>query len=450
MKRILLALTLVLAVQVASAQATAEAARKAIAKAVEATENPKKATKVATWLALGKAYMGAYNQPTAKVVMGVSKTYLAEIMAEKPTSEVQVVVGDTPMTKWIFPDKELFFDASGNIVTSHVTKFPVDEPLYNAFLAYQKAHELDVQGSKTKDILVALEDIANKYVADAGLDFNLGDFVASSEKFEKAAEVSAAAPLSKPDGMSLANAGLGAMRASDYDRALELCKKALALSYYDEGNLFLRVAAIYAEKGDKASQKEYLEKGVEACPENKDLLISLIDCYLFNNEDPAKLFELTAKAIETNPTNAYPHYAQGIIYDQMSKSEQIKTDIAKAEECIENAAECFDRAAAVDPTYEFSFVGKGQMYYNRAIILSEIASAELDNDKWNMLRDMLYNYFEKATDPLKKGYEVSNIPDVKVALAELLKVCYYNLSSKDEKFTPDYEKWNAVYKELIK
>ena len=76
MKRILIALALVLSVQVASAQATADAARKAIDKARVATENPKKVDKVATWLALGKAYMGAYNQPTVQVLRNSSKAEL--------------------------------------------------------------------------------------------------------------------------------------------------------------------------------------------------------------------------------------------------------------------------------------------------------------------------------------------------------------------------------------
>ena len=45
MKRILLALALILAVQVADAQATADAARKSIDKATEATLNPKKSVR---------------------------------------------------------------------------------------------------------------------------------------------------------------------------------------------------------------------------------------------------------------------------------------------------------------------------------------------------------------------------------------------------------------------
>ena len=62
MKRILMALAVLLAVQVADAQVkTPEAVKKALASAETASKDAKKATKVATWLNLANSYMDAYN-----------------------------------------------------------------------------------------------------------------------------------------------------------------------------------------------------------------------------------------------------------------------------------------------------------------------------------------------------------------------------------------------------
>ena len=74
MKRIFIAAALVLAVQVAGAQTKSPAAaQKAITSAEAAASNAKKATKVATWLNLAKAYMDAYNAPVGNVWMGMGQ-----------------------------------------------------------------------------------------------------------------------------------------------------------------------------------------------------------------------------------------------------------------------------------------------------------------------------------------------------------------------------------------
>ena len=441
MKRILLALTLVLAVQAANAQATADAAVKSVDKAVEATLNPKKSGKVATWLALGKAYKGAYNQPTAQIVPNVSKTYLNEMMSQKPTSEESVVIDGNQMIKQVYSDKELYFSPSGNLVMINVTKFPVEDPLYQAFKAYKKAQELDVEGAKAKDIVAALEDIAKNYVTDAETAFHLGDFMSSSVRFERVAEVLASAPVSRPDGMSLSNAGLAAQRVPDLARARMLYEKAVEIGYYDDGNVFLRLSLVCSELGDKAAQKAALETAVEKLPENKDVLTYLIDFYLQNDEDPAKLFDLTAKAIEQNPNAAYPYYAQGTLYDRLAQS-----DKEKADEYINLGAASFDKAAEVEPSYVFSYVGKGQMYCKRADEFYSQAAAEMDDAKWRALVDKAIETIELAIAPLEKVYELSDQEQNKIWAATLLKECYYRVREKSPENEAAYNKYNEIVK----
>ena len=441
MKRILLALALILAVQAANAQATADAAVKAVDKAVEATLNPKKSGKVATWIALGKAYKGAYNQPTAQVVPNVSKAYLNEMMSQKPSSEVSVVVGGNQMVKQIYSDKELYFDPNGNLVMINVTKFPVEDPLYKAFEAYKKAQELDVEGSKVKDITAAMEDIAKNFMTDAETAFHLENFMASSVRFEKAAEVSACAPVSRPDGMSLSNAGLAAQRVPDLARARMLYEKAIEIGYYDEGNVFLRLSLVCSELGDKSAQKAALETAVEKLPENKDVLTYLIDFYLQNDEDPAKLFDLTARAIAQNPTAAYPYYAQGTLYDRLAQSDKVKAD-----EYVALGAASFDKAAEVEPTYVFSYVGKGQMYCKRADEFYSQAAVEMDDAKWRALVDRAIETIELAIAPLEKVYELSDQEQNKIWAATLLKECYYRVRDKKPEYESAYNKYNEIVK----
>ena len=74
MKRILIALAMLAAVQVADAQVKSpDAAAKAVEKAEVAANDAKKATKVATWTKLAAAYMDAYNAPIGNLFLNTPR-----------------------------------------------------------------------------------------------------------------------------------------------------------------------------------------------------------------------------------------------------------------------------------------------------------------------------------------------------------------------------------------
>ena len=82
MKRILIALAVLLAVQVADAQVKSiDAAKKAVEAAEEAAQNPKKNTKVATWLKLASSYMQAYEAPSSNVIVNSPRVQIQMMMA---------------------------------------------------------------------------------------------------------------------------------------------------------------------------------------------------------------------------------------------------------------------------------------------------------------------------------------------------------------------------------
>ena len=161
MKRILIALAVLLAVQVADAQTkTPEAAKKAVESAQAAAENPKKSGKFVTWLKLASAYMDAYNAPTGNLFLNTPRVQLEQMMAiKKPVSVEQVELEGAPYMKEDHGDKYLYFDAQGVLRIIEVTKPVCEDALASALEAYAKAAELDLKGSKTKDIKTAIEMI---------------------------------------------------------------------------------------------------------------------------------------------------------------------------------------------------------------------------------------------------------------------------------------------------
>ena len=145
MKRIFIALAVLLAVQVADAQVKSyDAAKKAVEAAEEAAQNPKKNTKVATWLKLATTYMDAYEAPAGNVLVNSPRVQLQMMMGnEKPQSAENVVIEGMNFKKEVYANKNLYFDEGDVLRIIEVTNPVFEDPLAKALEAYVKAYELD-------------------------------------------------------------------------------------------------------------------------------------------------------------------------------------------------------------------------------------------------------------------------------------------------------------------
>ena len=444
MKRILIALAVLLAVQVADAQVKSpDAAKKAVESAKVAAENPKKAAKVATWTKLAKAYMDAYNAPAGNVWIGASKQELQLLMgSEKPLATEQVVVAQTPYMKETYDNKDFYFNQAGQLALIVVTKPVCEDALAGALDAYKKAYEVDVKGSKVKDIKAGLADINQKYLNDAYNSYTFGDYAEASKLFALAADAKATAPLSQLDTNSLYNAGFTAMMVEDYASAKGYFESCLENGYYyDNGEVFARLSTIYEKLGDKEKSKDVLEQGFGLFPDSQSILIGLINYYMTNNQDPNRLFELISLAKENEPDNASLYYVEGNIYNELRVA-----DPSKADEYVQKAVAAYDACAGINPEYEFGYIGKGVMFYNIAIELQDKAANELDDAKYQALNDQFVKTLKAAIEPFEKAYAVTKDDTLKVSIAEYLKNVYYRFYSEGPEFEAGYNKYNEVVK----
>ena len=84
MKRILIALSLILSLTMVSAQPkNAADALKAVNKAEAAAADAKKAAKPATWVSLAKAYIDAYEQPSRNILTGTPQQEVKLFLKEQ-------------------------------------------------------------------------------------------------------------------------------------------------------------------------------------------------------------------------------------------------------------------------------------------------------------------------------------------------------------------------------
>ncbi len=435
MKRILIALAVLLSVQVADAQTkTPEAAKKAVESAEVAAANPKKAAKLATWTKLASAYMDAYNAPAGAAWLGASKQELQILMGnQKPVSTENVVVAGDQLVKEVYADKEFYYNVNGQLAIINVTKPVVEDALAKAAEAYKKAGELDVKGSKSKDIMAGLANVASKYIDDGMNCYQFGDLAKASQLFEKAANVSAIAPLSKVDTTALYNAAYTAWAGKDYERAKNFFEKCLDANYYYEGGeVFAKLGDVYTNLGDAKKGAEILEKGFVKFPQSQSILIGLINYYMTSGEDTDRLFTLIDEAKKNEPDNASLYYVEGNIYKELKN--------------VEKAVESYYKCAEINPEYEFGYIGAGILYYELAIELQEKASNEYDDKKYNELVGQLEQALKNALDPFEKAYAVSKDDQLKVSVAEYLKNIYYRFYSNGPEYEAGYKKYDEVVK----
>lgn len=430
MKKILLALAVFASMQVANAQVKSAAdAKKAVEAAEAAASNEKKAVKTATWLKLGQEYVKAYDAPTGNIIPGSSKTELALMMgSEKPVSTEAVEIQGTPYTKEVYADKNLYFNANGQLAVIEVTKPVYADALEKAIAAYQKAYELDASHAKNKDIAAAFDLIGQKYNTEAYNKYTLGDLASASKYFEKAAEVESLAPLSRIDTTSIYNAGFTAWATKDMSKAKELFEKCYNLGYYYEGGeVFAKLADV-----DTLNTKKYLEEGFEKFPQSQSILIGLINYYLKSNESTDRLFELLDKAKANEPNNASLFYVEGNIRSQLGDTE--------------NAVKAYRKCAEINPEYEYGFIGEGTMYYNKAIEVQTKAQDELDDTKYMALVKEFEEDLKACIPAFEKAFEVTKSEQVKAGVAEYLKNAYYRFRDEGADYKAGYEKYSTYGK----
>ena len=435
MKKILIALAVILAVQVADAQTkSVDAVKKSVESAEADAQNPKKNTKVATWLKLATSYVDAYNAPTGNVILNSPRMQIQMMLGqEKPSSSESVVIDGMNFKKEVYANKNLYFDETDVLRIVEVTKPVYEDALASALNAYVKAYEVDAKKSKEKDIKAGIASINQKYTTDAFNAYQLGELSKASELFALAADAMNTAPLSQVDTNAIYNAGFTAWMAQDYQTAKKHFEDCLGYGYYyDGGEVFAKLADIYKNLGSQAEVVTILEEGFTKFPQSQSILIGLINYYLENKQDPKRLFDLIDLAKQNEPNNASLYYVEGNVYKELG-------DIA-------SAANAYAACASINPEYEYGYIGAGVMYYELAVKLSEEASNEFDDAKYNALVEQFEKALLDAIDPFEKAYATTKDETLKVSIAEYLKNIYYRFISKGAEYEAGYKKYDEIVK----
>ena len=435
MKKILLALALILSVTVAYAQPkTVADAKKLVDKALAASQDAKKSLKVATWIDLAKAYVGAYDQPTVNLITGTPRSEVKVLLGKQQILNTDdVKVGGNKYTVDHYADKDLYYNEAGLLEFYLVTKPAVDGDLLgNAEKALAKAVELDTKASKAKDITALYEDIHKKLTDEALNNYFAGIYDKSSDLFEKSLSSYDNPFMKKIDTINTYHAGLVAGMAGKNDKAVKYYKKCIELGHFADGNVFSNLSTIYLQDKDTASALAILEEGFAKYPQSQGVLIGLINMYRESGADPQKLFDLLHSAQVNEPKNASLYYVEGDVYKKLGD--------------IENAEKLFRKSTEIDPKYVYGILSVGILYYEHAVELQEKANNEFDDAKYAALVKEFEQSLENAIEPFEQSFKMTDDKEIQNAVAEYLKNIYFRFRTKSDDFQQKYDFYNSFLK----
>lgn len=434
MKRIMIALALILSVQALNAQEvrTPSEVKAAVESSKKASLDAKKAAKVATWIKLGKNYLDAYVTAQGNGSVGMSEADIELLMTgEKNAPVSQETVMGVPMKKVAYSTADYYFQG-GRLAMIDITNPIVPNSLENAFEAFRQAYKVDDKGQKTADITAGLKKIHEFYSSEAFNAYRKGENNVSSEAFEKAYLVSVEAPLSSIDTASLYNAGFVAWEGGDYERARKFITLAIDNGFPGEGgDGYVKLADIAQKTGDQGASKKYLEEGFKKFPESQGILVGLINYYMTSGDSSKELFVLLDQAKANEPGNASLYYVEGNVHKKLGE--------------FDEAVAAYDKCAEVDPTYDFGYIGKGILYYEKALEYQELASNELNDAKWNELNQKFESSLKSCIEPFEKAFEITKDASVKKSICEYLKNAFFRFRSEGEEYQQKYDKYAAEF-----
>lgn len=302
-------------------------------------------------------------------------------------------------------------------------------PLEQAYEAYEKAMALDPKGGTKKVLSLAntYSKLANDFINQGIQQYETKNYEAALKSFEYNIKIAASEIYLGPvDTGVYFNAALAAFNGKIYDKAIPYFQKCIDLKYSGTMPFFLLVQS-YIALNDMTNAEATLKKVFELYPDNKDVLLQLVDFYVRNNKLQEALSYINL-AKSKDPNNHALYWAEGVLYMKQEKYEEAVSDLMKS---IELKPDLYDT--------QFNL---GVCYYNKAVGMFLKANEIMDVAKYNAAVTEANAVFAKAIPYFEKALQLK--PDDIDAMKNL-KELFFRLRTVN----PEYEsKFNEITKKL--
>ncbi len=218
------------------------------------------------------------------------------------------------------------------------------------------------------------------------------------------------------DSVFIYNAAIASMQAEDYETAAIYFDKCIDVDY-DGPMSALRVNYCYEQTNASTEKKEAnLKKGFEKYPENKDVLITLINYYINAQRNEDALVYLN-EAIAKDSDNPQFYFARGCLYEKID---------TKA------AIDDYQTALAKKPDFFNALYNIAVVYYNQGVEVTTNASSERDQKKYDAMLKDANVLFEQALPYMEKASLHAENVEIKKQCLETIKSIYYRIGKYEK------------------
>jgi tetratricopeptide (TPR) repeat protein len=265
-----------------------------------------------------------------------------------------------------------------------------ENPAVDAYANYKKSLSLDKKFRN--DINFKLQSLSNIANNKAGQNYDVKNYDKALKNFELILEINKE-PIFKGyvDTMVIYNAGITAMNAKQYDKAIDLFKQAVSLGY-NGGVSFSWLRQAYMSKGDTAQAVVTMQQAYQKYPKDISVLVDLVNYYLSTNQTQ-QAFDFLAKAKEQDPTNASFYFVEGNLLEKMNR--------------VDDAVKAYQKAIEISPNNADAYSYLGALYFNQGVALNNKATDESNNDKYNALIKQRDEQFTKGLPYMEKAHQLN-------------------------------------------
>jgi len=312
------------------------------------------------------------------------------------------------------------------------------QAIMESYAYFLKAAELDklpdakgkVKEKYAKDIKAKIQDyykIQQNLISYGAYLYEKKNYDAAVNVFETYLEIPQLPMMNnelKPDStyrMIQYYTCIGAINGGKHQKAIAHLED-LKDKNYETMTVYQLLYEEYQKQKDTVNYVRTLKEGLQRFPSDAWFLQNLINYYIYSGKSADALVYLKT-AIEREPNMAQYRYVKGNLDESLGNTDE--------------ALASFDKAIQLDSTLAEAWGGKGRLYYNKAVKMSDEANKIKDNKLYNAEMKKVDAAFKISVPYFKKA---SALKPKEREYKQTLKTLYYRL-----KMDADFE---AVKKDL--
>lgn len=291
-----------------------------------------------------------------------------------------------------------------------------NNPLAEAYAAYEKSISLDPKGTVKKRIITNMvyNSLAVDLFTQGSQQFSTKDFEGALQSFETQIEITESDKFAGAiDTGMYYNAGLAAINSNKYDKAIKYFEKCAEMKYQGI-RPYYQIYESYLAMGDTAKAEATLMDLPNKFPGDKTVTLQLIDLYLKSGKNDEALKYINV-AKQDDPENHSLYYAAGIMFLNQEKFDEAIVELTRA---VELKSDFFDSQYALAVSY-----------INKAASMYQKANDIMDVKEYNAAVEKANEVYAKALPYMERAHELK--PDDSFALQGLQEL-YYRLKMTDK------------------